>query len=411
MNELELRSMMPAPRPRRERRLEWPMLLAALGLMGLGALFVASATLGGEGVAGTPWLRRGYVRQMIWYALGSALAVAVCLRSYRWLSRWAMVAYWLAILLLVAVLVPGIGSTQGWGARRWIVLGPFQFQPSEFAKIATIFALASYLGRPADEVRRVGVFLRSLGLCALPFALVLREPDLGSALVFMPVGVVMMFVAGVPARYLVRVIGAVAGVVILLVVDILWAPPDWQVVKLEPYQRRRLMVYFGRSFAPPNATEAERAQAVRAYRDASHNVDQALISVGSGGLTGKGWRRGTQSALGYLPRAVAHNDFIFSVIAEESGFLGSVTVLALYAVMLFAGIQIAGQARDRLGLLLAVGVVTLFFGHVFVNIGMNIRLMPVTGIPLPLLSYGGTSVVCSLVAIGLLQNIHLHRQT
>jgi rod shape determining protein RodA len=171
------------------------------------------------------------------------------------------------------------------------------------------------------------------------------------------------------------------------------------------------MVYFGRSFAPPNATEAERAQAVRAYRDASHNVDQALISVGSGGLTGKGWRRGTQNALGYLPRAVAHNDFIFSVIAEESGFLGSVTVLALYAVMLFAGIQIAGQARDRLGLLLAVGVVTLFFGHVFVNIGMNIRLMPVTGIPLPLLSYGGTSVVCSLVAIGLLQNIHLHRQT
>jgi len=403
--------LMPGLRPRRERRLDWPLLLATIGLMGLGALFVASATLGNEGVAGTAWFRRGYVRQLIWYALGSGLAFAVCLRSYRWLSRWAMLAYWLAIVLLVAVLVPGIGSTQGWGARRWLLLGPFQFQPSEFAKIATIFALASYLGRPADEVRRVGVFLRSLGLCALPFVLILREPDLGSALVFLPVGVVMLFAAGVPSRYLVRVIGVGTALVVLLVVDILWAPADWQVVKLEPYQRRRLMVYFGKSFVPPQATEAERARALRAYRDASHNVDQALISVGSGGLTGKGWRQGTQNALGYLPRAVAHNDFIFSVIAEESGFLGSVTVLALYAVILFAGIRIAGQARDRLGLLLAVGVVTLFFGHVFVNIGMNIRLMPVTGIPLPLLSYGGTSVVCSLVAIGLLQNLHLHRQT
>jgi rod shape determining protein RodA len=335
----------------------------------------------------------------------------ICLRSYRWLSRWAMPVYWLAILLLVAVLIPGIGSTQGWGARRWLLLGPFQFQPSEFAKLATILALASYLGRPVDELKRVGLFLRSLGLCALPFGLVLREPDLGSALMFLPVGLVMMFVAGVPTRFLVRTVGVAAAAVALLLADILWAPNDWQVVKLEPYQKRRLMVYFGRSFVPAQATEAERAQALRAYRDASHNVDQALISVGSGGLTGKGWRRGTQNALGYLPRAVAHNDFIFSVIAEESGFLGSVAVLGLYAVILFSGIRIAGQARDRLGLLLAAGVVALFFGHVFVNIGMNIRLMPVTGIPLPLLSYGGTSVVCSLVALGLLQNLQLHRQT
>jgi rod shape determining protein RodA len=138
-------------------------------------------------------------------------------------------------------------------------------------------------------------------------------------------------------------------------------------------------------------------------------VEQALISVGSGGLTGKGWRQGTQNALGYLPRAVAHNDFIFSVIAEESGFVGSVMVIALYTVVLFSGLRIAGQARDRLGQLLAVGVVTLLFCHVFINIGMNIRLMPVTGIPLPLLSYGGTSVLSALVAAGLLQNVYLHR--
>ncbi len=142
----------------------------------------------------------------------------------------------------------------------------------------------------------------------------------------------------------------------------------------------------------------------------SYNVNQALISVGSGGLTGKGWRHGQQNALGFLPRGAAHNDFIFSVIAEEKGFVGSVIVLTLYSVVLFTGIRIAGQARDRLGKLLAVGVVTLIFSHVFINIGMNIRIMPVTGVPLPLLSYGGSSVLGSLIAIGMLQNVYIYRK-
>jgi rod shape determining protein RodA len=253
-------------------------------------------------------------------------------------------------------------------------------------------------------------FGQAIGLAALPFVLILKEPDLGSALVFLPVGLVMMFVAGVPWRHLTGFVGAVGLVVVLLVVDILFAPPNWQ-IKLEPYQRKRLLVYFGVSSVGANATEAERQRAMREFRDASHNVQQALISVGSGGLTGKGWRQGTQNALGYLPRAVAHNDFIFSVIAEESGFVGSLTVVALYTVLLFSGIRIASQARDRLGRLLAIGIVALLFCHVFVNIGMNIRLMPVTGIPLPLLSYGGTSVLCSLVAMGLLLNVQRYRQS
>src|SRR5260221_6965285 len=164
------------------------------------------------------------------------------------------------------------------------------------------------------------------------------------------------------------------------------------------------MVYFGKDFVPRDGTAAERQRARDLQRQKSYNVEQALISVGSGGLTGKGWRQGTQNALGYLPRAVAHNDFIFSVIAEESGFVGSVLVLTLYGMILFTGIRIAGQARDRLGRLLAVGVVALLFSHVFINIGMNIRIMPVTGVPLPLLSYGGSSVIGSLIAMGLLQN-------
>jgi rod shape determining protein RodA len=402
--------MFDVPLKQRQPWVDWPIIVAVLGLMVIGALFIASATLARDEAANVSWFRQEHFKQVLWYGVGVMLAVGACVLDYRRLARWAMVAYWLNLVLLVLVLVPHVGTTHGWGARRWIDFGPFQFQPSEFAKLAFILMLANYLSRPPSELQQVGLFLKSLGMAILPFLLILKEPDLGSALVFLPVGLVMMFVAGVPARRLWQFLGALGLIAALLVADVLFAPPNWPKPKVEPYQRRRLMVYFGVDFVPPQATEAERQRALKEYRDASHNVEQALISVGSGGLTGKGWRQGTQNALGYLPRAVAHNDFIFSVIAEESGFVGSVIVLTLYSVILFSGIKIAGQARDRLGRLLAVGVVTLLFSHVFINIGMNIRLMPVTGIPLPLLSYGGTSVLCSLVAIGLLQNVYLYRR-
>ena len=158
------------------------------------------------------------------------------------------------------------------------------------------------------------------------------------------------------------------------------------------------------------ASAEEKTKAHRLQFEKSYQVRQALISVGSGGLLGKGWHKGNQTALGFLPPGAAHNDFIFSVIAEEKGFVGSVVVLTLYAVVLFTGIRIAGQARDRLGKMIAVGVVTLIFSHVFINIGMNIRIVPVTGIPLPLLSYGGSSVLGSLIALGMLQNVYMYRK-
>jgi rod shape determining protein RodA len=219
----------------------------------------------------------------------------------------------------------------------------------------------------------------------------------------------MFYVAGVPRRFLLRLAGGVGLVAALFLVDVLFAPPNWQ-LKLEEYQRHRLLTYFGRDFAPPNATPEQRRRA-RDLQDArSYQIRQALISVGSGGLLGKGWQDGTQTSLGFLPRGAAHNDFIFSVIAEEKGFVGSVLVLTLYGVILFSGLRVAGQARDRLGRLLAVGVVALIFSHVFINIGMNIRLMPVTGVPLPLLSYGGSSVLVSLIAMGLMQNVYRYRR-
>jgi len=288
-------------------------------------------------------------------------------------------------------------------------LGFFSLQPSEFAKLAFILAQAHFLSRPIEELRVLPTFWKALGLMLLPFVLILKEPDLGSALVLVPTGLAILFVAGTPRRYLLRLLGGVGILGALFLVDVLFAPPNWQ-IKLEDYQRRRLLVYFGTDYAPSGAPKAERERLRKQQFDDSHNVRQALISVGSGGLTGKGWRQGTQNALGYLPRPVAHNDFIFSVIAEEKGFVGSVIVLTLYGVVLFSGIRIAGQARDRLGKMMAVGVVTLLFSHVFINIGMNIRIMPVTGVPLPLLSYGGSSVLGSLIAMGILQNVYIYRK-
>ena len=400
------------------------LLLAAIGgLIVFGLAFVYSATMVNEPVGvmqqfrdstltqflGWLWSKT-FFKQFIWYSLGTAVALTIGFVDYRTLSRFAVIGYWASVLLLVAVLIPGIGVTHDWGARRWIDFGPFQCQPSEFAKLAFIVVMAHFLSRPTEELRQPTLFWKATGMMLLPFVLILEEPDLGSAIVFVPVWFAMLLVAGVPQRFLVRLVAVVGVVAALFLVDVLFAPPGWQ-IKLHEYQRQRLLVYFGKDFAPENATPAEKAKAREEQAKKTYQGKQALISVGSGGVFGKGWLKGDQTALGFLPRGAAHNDFIFSVIAEESGFLGSMIVLTLYGGVLISGIRIAGQARDRLGKLMAVGVVALIFSHVFINIGMNIRLMPVTGVPLPLLSYGGSSVLVSLIAMGLLHNVHTHRRT
>jgi rod shape determining protein RodA len=399
--------MIPQTLNEHHAKIDWLMIAALFGLMTVGVSFIYSATMINDASTLLPFYRQHYFMQAAWYLVGSSAAITICLIDYHILARWSLVAYGVTIILLVFVLIFG---SMVMGARRWIDLGFFRFQPSEFAKLSFIFASAHFLSRPPEELKLGHVFWKALGMLVLPFVLIMKEPDLGSALILLPVGLSMLYVAGVPAKYLRRLLGAAAIVVGLILVDVLFAPPKWQ-IKMEQYQKRRLLVYFGRDFAQPNATPAQKADARRQSRNDSYNVEQALISVGSGGVFGKGWRQGTQNALGYLPRAVAHNDFIFSVIAEEKGFMGSVMVLALYSVVLFTGIRIAGQTRDRLGKLLATGIVVMLFSHVFINIGMNIRLMPVTGVPLPLLSYGGSSVLCSLIAAGILQNVYLYRRS
>jgi len=389
-------------------KLDRLQLLALAGLMLLGALWVASATTVNSLEMDKPLFAQLWFRQIIWYAVGLGAAAAVCVVDYHTLARWSFVAYWAMILCLVAVLIPHIGTVRN-GARRWIDLGVFLFQPTEFAKLAFILAGANFWSRPPDELKLPEVFWQGIGMMLLPFVLILREPDLGSALVLIPTGLVMMLVAGTPRQFLLRLIGGVGIVAVLLLADVLFAPAHWR-IPMQEYQRQRLLVYFGRDFVAPNATPAEKTAARELQLKCSYQGQQALISVGSGGIFGKGWRQGQQTALSFMPAGAAHNDFIFSVIAEEEGFVGSVVVLTLYAVVLFTGLRTAGQARDRLGKLLAVGVVTLLFSHVFINIGMNIRIVPVTGIPLPLLSYGGSSVLCSLIALGLMQNVYKNRR-
>ena len=406
-----------------ETRVDWPMWLAILGLMLVGTLFIYSATSINE--TKTLWQRfqdmslmgflawlmpQAYSKQLIAFALGAGASVAVCLTDYRRLARWSLVIYGVSIFLLIIVLIPGIGTTR-FGAQRWIDLGFFSFQPSEFAKLASLLLMANYLSRPVEELREPRVFLRLTAFLALPFALILKEPDLGSALALIPIGLAMVYVAGTPMKYLKRLIGGGGIIVALLVIDVIVVPPKWRFISLKEYQRERILVFFGAEFARADATSEERRRAQQRQRAKTYNIQQALISVGSGGLAGKGWRQGTQNTLGYLPRGVAHNDFIFSVIAEEKGFSGSFLVIGLYAVILFTGLRIANHARDRLGKLIATGIVALFFSHIFINIGMNIRLMPVTGIPLPLLSYGGTSVLCTMIAAGVLQNVYIYRKS
>ena len=392
----------------RQHRIDRVQLFGLIGLMLLGTAFVFSATRAGDGLGPAQFYDQMWFRQVVWYALGLGAAAALCLVDYQTLGRWSFVVYWLMILLLLTVLITGLGTMRS-GARRWFDLHVFMLQPSEFSKLAFIMAQASFLSRPVEELKQLLNFWKAIGLMLLPFVLIMKEPDLGSALVLLPAGLAMMLVAGTPRKYLYRLAGCVGILGALFLVDVLFAPQNWQ-IKLEPYQRQRLLVYFGRDFAAENATVQEKKDARRLQFEKSYQSRQALISVGSGGLTGKGWHQGDQTALGFLPPGAAHNDFIFSVIAEEEGFVGSLVVLTLYSVVLFTGIRTAGQARDRLGKLMAVGVVTLLFSHVFINIGMNIRIVPVTGIPLPLLSYGGSSVLVSLIAMGLLQNVHIYRK-
>ena len=406
-------------RPATRSHWDWLTPAALLALGAVGVAFIYSAQHSIPQAATASWLRQDWFKQMLFLGLGAGVYLVVSLIDYRFWLRVAHGFYLLCLVPLVIVLIPGISgeAASRWGAQRWIPLGPFSFQPSETAKVAVLLIVAGVLTRS-----RIGTVTESLGALGklalavgLPMILILLQPDLKSAIVLPPMVFSMLYVSRLSPRFFAGALGAF----LLLVGAVAWdtsryvaymeanaksfsrdkgafEDSTWFRLPLHDYQRNRLLSFINPDKYDPNGID--------------WNQRQSLISVGSGGLAGKGWTEGTQAQLGYLPRSVAHNDFIFAVIAEEKGFLGSLTVLGLFGIVLFNGIRIADSARDRLGTLLAIGVTALFAVHVFVNIAMTIGLVPITGIPLPFISYGGSFVLSCCMLQGLVQSVWRFRR-
>jgi rod shape determining protein RodA len=346
-----------------------------MALMAIGVLFIYSACYRGEGLP----MESFHVKQVFWGAVGILCFLRLALFDYHRLGDAAWFIYATAIALLVLVLLIGVEHS---GATRWLNLFGKDVQPSEFAKIGILISLAWFLSRPGTNPARPVTIVVTGAVSIVPFLLIFIQPDLGTAAVLVPLVFVLLYASGVPLRTL--------GILVLLGLVLL---PLGSLV-LQDYQVSRIKVFFDPSHEPFGA---------------GWNKIQSTIAVGSGGLAGKGYLEGTQNVLGYLPSKVAPSDFIYSVIAEETGFIGSTLVLSLYAAVLIGAIRAALVSKDKFGRLLAVGVATLIFSHVFVNISMTIGLLPIAGLPLPLLSYGGSFMVSTMCGLGIVQSVYVRR--
>ncbi len=360
------------------RNLDHSLVFAVLALCLIGFTIVFSATRGGIG-PGSPQDPFYFVkRQVTAFVLGALACVAILTMDYRLVARAPRALYIGNLALLALVLVAGHRIS---GAQSWFRLGSMALQPSELAKVVLILTLAHHLAETGDIATHRGLAL-AFAHAAVPAGLVLLQNDLGTALVFCGITLAMVYVAGARGRDLLAVVGA--GVL---------ASPVVFFVLLKDYQRARLLAFLN-PYADPTGT--------------GYNVIQSTIAIGSGRFFGKGLFHGTQAQLNFLP--AHHTDFIFSVIGEEIGFIGAVVVLALYGFILWRCVHAAACAKDAFGRLVATGVGAMLLFHLFVNVGMTMSLMPVTGIPLPFLSYGGSSLMANLIAIGFVLDIYMRRQ-
>jgi rod shape determining protein RodA len=352
---------------------DWTLLGIVLLIASIGILNLYSAAAKIETV-GAPL----YLKQIFWLVIGLAAMVTIAFVEYRFYSDFAYIVYTIALVLLLIVLAYGMITS---GAQRWVKIGPLSFQPSEFVKISFILALAKFFHRPAD---RKGYSLRQLPLpfllLLLPMALILKQPDLGTAIVLLLVFFSVLIFVKIRWSSLLAI-----GMTGAAAVPVLWN-------FLKGYQKKRIITFFNPDLDPLGA---------------GYHLMQSKIAVGSGGILGKGFMKGTQSKLGFLPEQ--QTDFIFSALGEEWGLIGSLFVIGLYVALILWGLRIAVQAKDRFSAILAFGVVAMFFWHVFINVGMVLGMMPVVGIPLPLLSYGGSFIVSTLIGVGLLLNVSMRR--
>lgn len=319
-----------------------------------------------------------FPRQAGWVAIGLVLLVISMSVEYHVLLDLSVVLYVLGLVSLVGVL--GFGAMHG-GAANWLKIGAFQFQPSEFAKIATCLFLARYLAGLNLRVLDLRQIFVGVGIVGLPMVLVAIEPDMGGAAMYAPLLIGMLLVAGIRIRLLVT-----AALIGLVLVSGLW------MFGLKGYQRQRVLTFLAPETDPLGA---------------GYQVRQSKIAVGSGGFLGKGYMQGTQSQLRFLP--ARHTDFILSVLAEEWGFLGVITVFGLYAVYISSAARIANRARDRAGILLVVGLVSITCFHVLYNSAMVVGFLPITGIPIPFLSYGGSFTMINFISVGIILGVDIRR--
>jgi len=348
-------------------------------ILAIGVLSIYSVTGNLAAVkGGTPF----YLKQILWIALGWIAFLLMAWIDYRELARFAFPIY--GFILFLLALVPLIGRT-GMGARRWLSLGSFSFQPSELAKVGILLALAKYF---SDNYPRGGLSLRHIvisgGILMVPLLFILKQPDLGTALSISSIFLSMIFVLGLRSKFLVY-FSLITAMLSPFLGQLVWN-------NLKAYQKKRLLTFINPAEDPTGS---------------GYQIIQSKIAIGSGGFWGKGLFGGTQSQLKFLPER--HTDFIFSVLAEQWGFVGVFILFILFFVVVLWGVEVAVMAKDPLGALIAVGIIGLIFFYFFVNVGMTLGVMPVVGVPLPLVSYGGSAMVTTLGMLGLLLNIKVRR--
>lgn len=354
------------------RSFNWGLAGACVFMSLAGVLFISSATMHDTTASDE------FKKQLLYIAAGIVAMFVVAFVDYHRWQRWAFPIYAVNLLLLIFILIKGHSAL---GAQRWIQLGPIQFQPSEPAKLTIAIAVAALLCRGSyTKMRDMAL---PLAVVAVPALLIVKQPDLGTTLVVLAILTTQLFF-GLPnlldfAIY----ISALASTAVFVVTSN---------AILKPFQKARLLIFLDPKSDPQGA---------------GWNLNQSKIAVGSGELFGKGLYHGTQTQLNFVPEH--SRDFIFTVVGEETGFVGALVLVALYCVVIYGGLRAMFAARDRFGFLLAAGIVAMFAFHIVVNIGMTVGIMPITGIPLPFMSYGGSSVLTNFIAVGILLNIHMQR--
>ncbi len=359
------------------RRLDW-LLVAAVGALVAYGLWAVSGITRYDVEGNESYF---VIRQAIAVGLGLvALLVALAVDPDRYRRAQRLIFGSTIVLMILVFLL----AQETRGSKRWIDIGPFQFQPSEFGKLLFVLALAGFL---ADRARRLdaGVVLQAVGLALIPILLVFKQPDLGTSLVYSAALVACLFVAGARWTHLL----ALAATAVTVIVSVVWLLPNVGIEVLEPYQKERLTGFTNPALDPGGTT---------------YNVTQSITAVGSGGLDGRGVAGATQTRLDYLPEHAT--DFVFASFAEQRGFFGAALLLGLYLFVVWRGLRIITVARDAYGAIVAGGIVLAFLFQIFVNVGMTMGIAPVTGIPLPFVTVGGSSMVANLAAIGVLLSIH-----